>query len=181
MFEYEKIDFEKSMARQSAKWIGSDFISRNLCFLFPSFFIVIMAISFAIHINSIRQYSVPNAVFIIFPIMLVLSILSLRAIIKNDKLIKTYFECSVSELRITLRKELEQNGWKVNRSNVKYLTACKKGFWLAGTKIAILFNNNEAYVNVQNMYGNGAYFPFSFGRNKRYSNMIIHIVNSNGR
>ena len=178
MFEYEKIDFERSMTSHSAKWVGSDFLSRNMCFLFPCSTIVIIAISFAIHINSIRQYGVPNAVFIIFPIMLGLSILSLRAIIKNNKLIKIEFERPLSELRITLRKELEQDGWKVNRSNAKYLTARKNGFWLAGTKIAILFNNNEAYVNVQNMYGNGAYFPFSFGRNKRYTDMIIHIINS---
>ncbi|MDB5284558.1 MAG: hypothetical protein JWO06_3633 [Bacteroidota bacterium] len=108
--------------------------------------------------------------------MLLLSALSLRAIIQNNKLVNIKLISSLTELRTALKKELEQSGWKVNRSNVKYLTAYKTGFWLHGTKIAVLFNNNVAYINVQNLYGIGAYFPFSFGRNKQYTTVISQII-----
>ncbi|PWK77828.1 hypothetical protein LX99_02713 [Mucilaginibacter oryzae] len=109
--------------------------------------------------------------------MLVLSILSLRAIIKNNKLIKVNLEQPVTELRATLKKELEQAGWRVNRSNAIFLTAHKERRWTIGSKIAILFKNDEAHINVQNMYGSG-YFPFSFGRNKRITDAISKLIKS---
>jgi len=130
-----------------------------------------------VHISTIKQYGLPTAFFIIFAVMLLLSGLSLRAIIKNNKLVKVEFNRPLAELRTALKKEFEQAGWKVNRSNIKYLTAHKNGVWYVGIKIAIMFNNNKAYINAQNLYGN-AYFPFSFGRNRKYTALILQMIKS---
>jgi hypothetical protein len=176
---FEVIDFESSINSLKIKWIDNNLLSRYALSLLP-FIWIIVSIFLIVTTGSLQSVlSLPTGFLISLPITFVLFIFSLYFIHQNDKLIKVPFIEHPFELRKLIEKEIIQSGWKVRRSNPKFLTAHKTGKWLAGSKMAILFHNKSVFINVQNLDGFRGYFPFSFGRNKRATDKLILFIKNN--
>ncbi|QKJ28982.1 hypothetical protein HQ865_04175 [Mucilaginibacter mali] len=166
----DDIDFNKSVKSIKIKWKDSDFIG-HYALPIPLIGAVIVLILDAKYYQS-HNYQIGMAVTI------GLLYLIIDVIYQNDKLIKVPFYGNVTELRKSLKEKIEQDGWILYRNNAHYITADKQGKWLAGSKMAILFDKGVVFINVQNLEGFRGYFPFSFGRNKRIREEFIKSIGS---
>ena len=164
----DAIDFKKSIKNSKIKLSRNDFLVKYMLV----FMLIILCIPAFIGLSF--RYDM----FFLILSILILSLLVLTpiAILINDKLVETRINRSSSEIRILITKEIEKLGWRIHRSNNDYLIADKPGKWLAGKQIAILFYKKSMFINVQNLPGNGGYFPFSFGRNKKIRKVLIRLI-----
>lgn len=164
----KKIDLQKSLAQSKLRFTNSNSLIK---YTLP-FTLFIIGTLFLIGLYY--AYNLPF--LIVFISIMIICILSIATIFKNEKL----FEITVSKPAFEFKKDIETKidglGWKIVWANNEYITANEYGKIVAGSQISILFYKKSIFVNVQNLNGFRGYFPFSFGTNKKIRKMIVMMI-----
>jgi hypothetical protein len=175
---FDNIDFKKSIASHKIKWLDNGFSSKYFMLLLPVGWITITLIIVIKNGQLSALSTLPKPFLISLPLACLIALVNLCYIRKNDKFEEINISIPNDRLRELIKPELIKLGWKIRRSNSKFITITTRKWYTTESRAAILFNGKSAYVNVQNSIGNGAYFPFSFGKNKKLTNQLNILINS---
>ncbi len=174
----DNIDLKKSIANHKIKWLDNGFSSKYFTLLVPAGWIILVLIVIIKNGQLSTLLSLPKPFLMSLPLACLIALISFCYILKNDKFEEINITISKDQLSEVIKPELIRLGWKVRRSHSKFITITTRKWYASESRAAILFNEKSAYVNVQNSIGNGAYFPFSFGKNRKLTNQLIILINS---
>ena len=174
---FNKIDFKRSIASKKIVWEGNGFSSKYFMLLMPAGWITIALIVIVKNGQLSTLLDLPKPFLISLPIACSIALVSFCFIRKNDKFEEINININQDQLRKIIEPELIKLGWKVQRSSSKFMTITRRKWYATESRSAILFNGKSAFINVQNATGNGGYFPFSFGRNKKLTDQLIKLIN----
>jgi len=175
---FDKIDFKRSIAGKKIIWEDNGFSSKYFMLLMPAGWITIALIMIIKNGQLSTLWTLPKPFLISLPVASSIAFISFWHIQKNDRFEEININIPRGQFRKIIGPELIRLGWKVSRSNSEFMTITKRKWYTAGSRAAILFKDKSVFINVQNAIGNGAYFPFSFGRNKKLTDELIGLINS---
>jgi len=165
----EDIDLKKSLEASRIKWTGNSFLGKYILVIVVSIWPVITLVP-GIRDNDLLMFNQT------YPYFLTCYFLLFIAYYYNSRSTKIEVNQAPILFRRIIEKKIINEGWRIYRSNQRYLVAEKPMGLVIGFKVGILYGKGFILINVQNEAGGRGYSPFSLGRNKRITNKFVKLI-----